>query len=110
MGLPPALQGQEPDENAKKILEERLAPTKMIILDMPDQDIIKRIQQLPEEQILGTHLTQTRIAGLLKKYREMNNAESGQFVVEDFFKENKISCHHAKVGPQTVAILESLVK
>ena len=29
----------------------------MIILDMSDEDIVKRIQKLPEEQVLGTHLT-----------------------------------------------------
>ena len=46
----------------------------------------------------------------MKKYRELNNAESGEFVVEDFFRENKLSCHHVKVGLQTVAILESLVR
>ena len=77
---------------------------------MSDQEIIGRIQTLPEEQVAGTHLSQTKIAGLLKKYRNLNNAESGEFVLEDFFKENKIPCHHVKVGPQAPAILESLIK
>ena len=40
MGLPPVAEGEEPDENAKKILEERLAPTKMIVLEMKDEEII----------------------------------------------------------------------
>ena len=31
-------------------------------------------------------------------------------MLEDFFKENKIACHHIKIGPQSGAILESLIK
>ena len=77
---------------------------------MSDQEIINRIQQLPEEQVSGTHLSHSKIAGLLKRYRDLNNAESGEFIVEDFFKENKIPCHHVKIGPQAAAILESLIK
>jgi len=40
----------------------------------------------------------------------LNNSDSGDFVVEDFFKENNIPCHHVRVSLQTEAILESLVK
>lgn len=36
-GLPPAAEGQQPEEGAKKILDTRLAPTKLIILSMSDQ-------------------------------------------------------------------------
>ena len=77
MGLPAVAEGEEPDENAKKIVEERLAPSKLIILEMKDQEIIERIQKLPEEQIEGTHLSQQKIGGLLQRYREMHNANSG---------------------------------
>ena len=69
MGLPPVAEGEEPDENAKKIVEERIAPTKFVILEMSDEDIINRIQQLPEDQVSGTHLTHNKIKGLLKRYR-----------------------------------------
>jgi hypothetical protein len=31
-------------------------------------------------------------------------------VLEDFFKENKIPCHHVKIGSQTASILQSLIR
>lgn len=46
----------------------------------------------------------------MKRYRALHNTESGEFVVEDFFKEHKILVHHVKIGSQTEAILESLVR
>ncbi len=32
MGYPPMPEGEEPDENTKKVLDERLAPNKFILL------------------------------------------------------------------------------
>lgn len=77
---------------------------------MSDQAIMERIQQLPEEQVANTHLTPQRIGALLKRYRTLNNAESGEYIVEDFFRENKIPCQHVTVSPQAEATLESLVR
>ena len=77
---------------------------------MTDAEIVARIQSLPEKAIVGTHLTHEKITGVLKRYRYFHNSESGEFILEDFFKENKIECHHVKIGPQSDAILESLVK
>ena len=37
MSPPPVPEGEWPDENAKKILDERLAPTKLIMLEMTDK-------------------------------------------------------------------------
>lgn len=36
MGVP-VTEGEEPEENAKKVLEARLAPTQLIVLEMSDQ-------------------------------------------------------------------------
>lgn len=72
---------------------------------MSDQAILERIQQLPEEEVAHTHLTPQRIGSLLKRYRVLNNSESGEFIVEDFFRENKIPCHHVAVSPQAEATL-----
>jgi len=55
-------------------------------------------------------LTQVKIKHLLARYRAQNNSDSGEYVIEDFFKENKIPSHHVKIGPQTAATLESLIK
>ncbi len=62
-------------------MEERLAPTQLIVLEMSDQAILERIQELPEEQVANTHLTPNRIASLLKRYRTLNNSESGEYIV-----------------------------
>jgi hypothetical protein len=59
------------------MLEERLAPTKFIVLDMSDQEILDRVQNLPEDQIAHTHLTEKKIKNLLKRYRGLNNGDSG---------------------------------
>ena len=55
MGLPPTEEDQEPDENQQKIVIQKLVPNKLIVLEMSDESIISRLQNLPEEQILGTH-------------------------------------------------------
>lgn len=81
MGLPPTAEGDEPDENAKKVLDERVAPTKLIVLEMTDQEIIERIQQLPEEKIANTHLNDKRLGALLKRYRALHNSESGEYIL-----------------------------
>jgi hypothetical protein len=87
------------------VVDERLVPTKLIVLEMSDDDIIKRVQSLPEDQISKTHLNEKKIKNLLKRYRDLNNAETGDFVLEDFFKENKTPCHHVMISSQTDAIL-----
>ena len=46
----------------------------------------------------------------MKRYRGLNNSESGEFIVEDFFKENKIPSHHVTVTPQANSTLESLIR
>lgn len=48
MELPTPAEGEEPDENAKKILNKSLAPTKFILLEQSDEKILERLQQLPE--------------------------------------------------------------
>ena len=55
MGVP-VVEGEEPEENAKKVLQARLAPTKLIVLEMSDKQIQERIQSLPEEEVAHTHL------------------------------------------------------
>ena len=49
MGLPPTEDGDEPDENPKKIVQPKLIPNKLIILEMSDESILERLQNLPEE-------------------------------------------------------------
>jgi hypothetical protein len=36
---------------------------------------------LPEEQVNSTHLNERKIKGLLKRYRDANNGESGEYVL-----------------------------
>lgn len=47
MGVP-VVEGEDaPDENAKKVVEDRLVPNKLIVLEMSNGAIIERIQNLP---------------------------------------------------------------
>lgn len=109
MGVP-AVEGEDnSDENAKKVVEERFVPTKFIALEITDEEIEKRLQTFPEEQIAGTHLNDKKIKILLKRYRTANDSSTGEFILEDFFRDNKIPCHHVTVSAQTESILESLV-
>lgn len=48
---------------------------------MTDEEIIERIQKLPEEKIAGTHLNEKRIGGLLKRYRNLHNSDSGEYIL-----------------------------
>jgi hypothetical protein len=44
---------------------------------MSDEEILERIQNLPEDQIAHTHLNEKKIKNLLKRYRGLNNGDSG---------------------------------
>lgn len=80
MGLPPTEEDQEPDENQQKIVIPKLIPNKLIVLEMSDECIISRLQNLPEEQILGTHFGEVQTKKRLKIYRD-SIAVTGEFVL-----------------------------
>ena len=101
MDFPDLPEGEQPDENTKKILKESLAPTKFILLEQPDEQILDNLQSLPEEQISGTHFTEKEAKRRLKQYRVLMNSKTGDEVVADFFYENKIQIHNINVTPQT---------
>ena len=70
MGLPqPEEEGGEVDENQKKIVEPKLIPNKLIVLEMNDEDILMRLQNLSEEEIAGTHFNETATKKRWKNYR-----------------------------------------
>ena len=76
---------------------------------MSDSDIENRLQSLPEEQILGTHFTEKHMKRRLKNYRENMDESTGDLILKDFFKENKISIFEVNISSQTEAILESII-
>ena len=47
--------------------------------------MIKRIRELPEESVKGTHYTQTDMIRRMKAYRIANQSEVAEPSVQDFF-------------------------
>ena len=77
MGLPPVEEGEEPDENAQKIVETKLIPDKYIFLEMADGQIMARIQNLSEGEVEGTHLDEKTMKRRLKIFRSLNDPTTG---------------------------------
>ena len=110
MVLPPVEEDQEPDENAQKIIEPKLIPNKLVILAMSDEEILERLQSLPEDKVKGTHFDAESTKRRLKLFRKLMDSSTGEFTLSDFFKENKVDIHQVNVSAQTMNLLESIIK
>lgn len=71
---------------------------------------MKRIQNLDESLIVGTHLNEKDTKRRLKRYRKLMDSTTGEFIMEDFFKENKINIHKINGAYEASNVLESIIK
>lgn len=82
---------EELEEGQKKsfegyVVDEAIVPKSCIVLTGNDKDLIKRVKNLPEHVIRGTHYTAQDMARRLATYRELNNSTVAEPSVSDFFK------------------------
>jgi len=65
-------------------------PKSCIVLTGTDAELIKRVKNLPENVIAGTHYNAKDMSRRLKAYRTANNSQVAEYSVSDFFKQRGI--------------------
>lgn len=72
------------------IVDQAIVPKSCIVLTGSDADLIKRVKNLPENEIKGTHYNAEDMARRLKAYHTANNSKVAEYAVSDFFKQQGI--------------------
>lgn len=72
------------------IVDEAIVPKSCIVLTGSDADLIKRVKNLPDHKISGTHYNAEDMNRRLKAYRTANNSQVAEYAVSDFFKQNGV--------------------
>lgn len=86
----PTAEGEPGDPEGPKIIDAEIIPETVIIFEANDDYLKNVIKQLPENQIVGTHYTQEGMERRIAEYRKLNLKDTGNPILIDFFKENKI--------------------
>lgn len=86
----PTAEGEPGDPDGPKILDSEIIPDTVIIFEATDDYLKNTIKQLPESQIANTHYTQEGMERRIADYRKINQKDTGNSILIDFFKENKI--------------------
>lgn len=80
--LMPEKQGDEDgggdEENKPMILNPHISPQHVIILNADDEFLIKRVANLTEDEVKGTHYNQKDMARRLSFYRNLNQTGRGK--------------------------------
>lgn len=89
---------EELEEGQKKsfegyVVDEAIMPKSCIVLTGSDRELIKRVKNLPEHVIQGTHYTAEDMERRLAVYRELNNSTVAEPSVSDFFKTQGIELY-----------------
>ena len=73
-------------------------PSSCIVLKGEDDALIKRVRELPEDQITGTHYTKDDMLRRLKAYRTANNSVVAEPSVQDFFKKQGVGIYSEEIS------------
>ena len=61
-----------------------------------DADLIKRVKNLPDHLISGTHYNAVDMVRRLKEYRKANNSTVAEYSVSDFFNQKGVQLFSTK--------------
>ena len=87
------IEDEEEDPDAPKswagyVVSEDIVPHSCIVLEGSDQELVKRVNNLPQCELVGTHYNPTDMARRLQAYRLANNSEVAEPSVQEFFATN----------------------
>ena len=82
-------EGEEPSFD-KHIVDDSIFPGSVILVEGADEDLIKRVRELPEDQIANSKYNLEDMERRLKTYRAANNSTVAEPAVQDFFKKQGI--------------------
>lgn len=71
----------------KHVKDQTIFPGSIIVMEGRDEDLVQRVRELPEDQILGSHYTSEDMKRRLKDYRLANNSTVAEPAIQDFFRE-----------------------
>lgn len=74
----------------KHVKNDAIFPGSIIVLDGMDESLIKRVRELPEDRISGTHYNEADMRRRIKDYRTANNSKVAEPAVQDFFREQGV--------------------
>lgn len=70
----------------KHVKDETIFPGSIVVMEGRDEDLVQRVRELPEDQILGSHYTPEDMKRRLKSYRIANNSTVAEPAIQDFFQ------------------------
>ncbi|KRX09632.1 P-loop containing nucleoside triphosphate hydrolase [Pseudocohnilembus persalinus] len=92
--MKPKPAGEDEDDQAEdwpQIVDTEIIPDSVIFLEASNEYLLNFVKEnLKEEQVQGTHYTEEGMNTRLQQYRQNNNAQDGEFILSDFFKENGV--------------------
>lgn len=80
--------------------DETIFPSSCIVLTGDDASLTKRVRDLPESAVTGTHYTKEDMVRRLQAYRTANNSTVAEPAVQDFFKKQGISVCTEKIDTE----------
>ena len=93
-------EGEEPSFD-KHIKDVSIFPGSVIVLQGKDEELIQRVRELPEDQIVGTKYNMVDMSRRIKAYRQANNSTVAEPAVQDFFKQQGIKFYTENITTQT---------
>ncbi|XP_053330585.1 adenylate kinase 7 [Spea bombifrons] len=106
-------EGGEEEESRGKVpnFDKTITPDYVISLDASDEFLKKRVINLPEDIVAGTHYTQDRFLRALLTFRDLNTEDE---TVLNYFDEAEIHPQHIDVSkdddPQYREVLKHIIK
>jgi adenylate kinase len=73
-----------------------------------DEFLFKRVRNLPEENIAGTHLEEDGMIRRLEQYRKLNDTSKGFPILLTFFAEHKLAVLNVNVEMTKADIFNTL--
>jgi adenylate kinase len=100
--------GVETKKNfAKYAPDKHLIPDSIILLNGDEKLISRRVKELPEKHIEGTHWNNSDLIRRNKLYREWNNSQIGDPSLVDFFKKWEIDVMEENCMDKEVKLIEA---
>ncbi len=108
--MAPLKEGQDDidEENRPKILDLKINPNFIINLVASNEFLFKRVRNLPEESVAGTHLEEEGMVRRLEQYHKLNDTSKGFPILLSFFAEHKLPVLNVNIEMTKADIFNTL--
>ena len=91
----------------KYVKNDAIFPKSVLVLDGSDENLIQRVRELPEDQIVGTHYNEAEMRRRIKDYNLSNKSVVAEPAVQDFFQKQGIKFFKEDMMTRTKDALNS---